>query len=263
MTSITFKMDSARFRNNIQSLSTLFHTNLKDTVKIEARKFVKACIDLTPPQGGKHSGTLEKGDEGWEDTPRRQGEKAVERDIKRAVYPSDKIDLFTNPTSKKMLRLIANRDLKGITEFIQHIPAFRNKEVVNFSPALHQAARKARGRVPSQSRSITLDNPAVKSYIAQMQTHVGHAKAGWSVAYRACGGHVPGWVSRALPKGSVEMLLDDPKNPRVSITNSAGAMSYLNSVERIVDHALKGRLKAMERNIENTLERAKKASHVT
>lgn len=253
--SITINFEHARFRNNLRRYQTEFNMSMKDVIKEQFRLVIKRCIAFTAPQGGRHSGTLEA--DVSSDTPRQQGEKAVQRDLERAMYPANKLRMLQAPTDPALGKLIASRDYQGLTRFLQKIPSFSRMEVVPFDQSLHSSVRDQHGRVRKNQYKIVLDWEKLNAFVANVKKSVGKAKSGWTAAYAGVGGTLPGWITRNSGAGSFEDMTNDERNPRMRGTNSEKSIGTLDQENRIIENAIKGRNRDMERDIELRLARAK------
>ena len=130
--------------------------------------------------------------------------------------------------------------------------------------ATQNAQRTKRGRVTTAgSKDIVVGRwrwlnmvvapaDAVDKFIEYRKKMVGQARGGWAAGYNAFGGRISerGWVGRHMSAGSI---IGWPPSARgiincVIVNNSAWASN--GDPDRIIDNALQGRQRDIERSIE-------------
>lgn len=189
-----------------------------------------------------------------------QGQKAVERDLRRAVRPLDAKTLrsFTDPRIRTRLKqLIRSGDFPALEKFINAVTHGRMR-LVRFDRALHKSVRDRRGRVKRESGLCTDDLVAWKAYLAEKKGNVGLAPAGWNPFAALVNAPQPDWVARhGTNTGSASGNPRDPICPHIEAANrtdeTPDAHSRLNSALRI-------RAKAMERAIAESIKRRARAN---
>lgn len=189
-----------------------------------------------------------------------QGDRAVQRDIYRAVFPL-RAEGFNDPRTRKRVRqLIDDGNHVRLQELIRAGMFGNNVKgafLAEFDPIMHKSQRKSRGRVPRTSskayRYATDDVAKLKEYIKRKQGMVGQAKGGWAKSLKRLGGKPSGWYGKHEKAGEFEDRLDVKSKPEfVGINKSAWASG--GDVDRIMGMAMEGRTMAMVKDIERRLE---------
>ncbi len=184
-----------------------------------------------------------------------QGEKAVKRDVGRAVRVLRAKDF----ESRGIRRLIRRKDygalqklfgrLKGLTDLAQ-------ATFGPFTPKMHLSQRGSRGRVPQRKtvRYATADEQEVNAYIKERQKWVGQAKGGWAKAAKALGHSPAGWIARHEQAGEFTDTLDSVGGYVRAVNRSAWAKS--GEDDRRVETALASRARSMRADLRRRAERA-------
>lgn len=214
-----------------------------EALRKQSRLLVRDILKITPPAGDDES------------SPRAQGEAAVARDIKRAVY-SLQAKNFREPRIQNMIR---RRDYVGLKELFSKMPnsTIRNASFVPFYPELHERQRDSRGRVNRTKQQLfaTAEGNQVSTYIRRKKKNVGMAKGGWAAGASMFGVRVAKWISRHAGMGSVE---DKSRtlNPFIVLTNrSPWARSGVSrdNASRSIQEAVRMRARLMLEEIDRRL----------
>lgn len=216
-------------------------------IRDEARLLTRDLIRLTPPTGDDDS------------TPRKQGEKAVRRDILRALNPLDP----RKWKSRKIKKLIRERNYSLLQEALRHMKmdaVHRHVVVGPFNPDIHQKMRDRRGRVKERKFAAyaTPDFESVEAYIKRKQANVGMAKGGWASVAAKLGTRVPAWVARHNNQGTFVDQTNRDSRAFIEMTNNSrwGQSGF---DERIFRQAIRQREAAILKKLERrALESAKK-----
>jgi hypothetical protein len=232
---ITAMTDTSDLRGRLNLYAQIVGKEKSEAIKQFARV---ACVNLatgTQPFGNQ------KGD-------KEPGEKAVEVDISKVFYtPQDggfaralKAIVAKGKRSEESKQKF-NARLDGYiasnnTEAIARLARSFNWQGVLFDdidPQLHQDARHGpRMRVPKRRGAMHMvigANERLQKYKEQQKRKVGLTKAGWAKCAEAIPLNrassatrgIPQWVTRhkAQASGSIVDGSQDPKNPKVQMTN--------------------------------------------
>jgi hypothetical protein len=176
-------IDASKYYEKVRALVGLVEKSRNDLVKQEMGLLVGELIKNTAPFGLNNSG-------------KKQGEQAVERDIGKVFTGMDARSIAT------MAKKLPNLKTSGKGHNV-----FDNNGVdANF----HQEFRDRRGRVTRKgtriinikgfkpiSDKVHVSKAQLKAYIKSIQAHVGSAKGGWMAAAIRYGTKgIPEWISR-------------------------------------------------------------------
>jgi hypothetical protein len=206
---------------------------------------------------------------GWNhSTPpntRAQGEAAVERDIRRAVFPLKGDGYYDVKVRKRINLLVRNEDVPALQAMIRN-GVFGSAHVgVKVLPAgneytAHQNSRASRGRVTSKTQKFAVPGDSyLKKYIKEAKHGVGQAKGGWAPSLTRLGGKCPQWVSRHRNAGTFYDSLNLQgwkKGKFVFSMINFSEWAKSGDIDRIVDTVMADRAQAMQLDIANRVERA-------
>lgn len=232
-------------------LSRRLGKDLREVVKDEARLWTAQAMRLTPP---KNASGL-KGSDGKKLKPNTVGENGVRLDIIKSATPADP----DWPDAPKWMRkpsirkIIIAGDRAKFEKIIKNFGAFQNWSVAEWSPALHQSQRNARGRVGRSARRFIIGTQQLAqfwAYLVRVVSHVGRLKAGFGKPLIELGGKsVPLFVRRHIPNArgfSVIALGDGKTDPSIMIVNHAIGVGNP-EIERICRDTFTARAEAMKR----------------
>lgn len=247
--------DEVGFRNTLGRIAELGRKSLQEVNRDQGRLFVQDASGFTPPFGKMPIKETQA-------AKRKIGEDAVERDIKRGFYPADEIKAASTygPMTKRQeslqsgfKRAVRKKDIPLMETLLRNM-RWRNAGVLlTVEPERHQSMRNSRGRVSKAASYVVLGGKRARiSYTRKVQKNVGLAKAGWSKAYDALGGKVPGWLQKHSKAMGVffEAIGDTP-----SVTVGNAVPHAQNSYERISQQAWANRMRNSQKQLE-ALERA-------
>jgi hypothetical protein len=192
-----------RFQDGIHRLTEVFGKDAGEMTAKWCRVLLKDIISRTPP-----------------DT-RVQGERAVVRDVKKAVEPVgvSKTDFrafargdFTwtiFEDSKSIRKVIKKKDDVAFREIMKNIPTLERYTLTKFSSALHKDVIGRRGKVNKSQRKMTLDKEEWIAYTKQVMANVGKLKASWAPAAKALGLKLPSWAERHAAYGDSVTAVDN------------------------------------------------------
>jgi hypothetical protein len=234
--SVQFKARLSGFSASMSRYVVDLKMSIPQVFKDQMRLFVKEIVAQTWPK------------------TRKQGEDAVERDIRKAVKPLDKnaFNSIQNPRLKKALQNAAiEKDTDRLRMLFNRLGPRKNDVIVLFSPDMHKSQRNSRGRIAKSTGRVTFDTTAHAAYTKKVQGAVGWARAGWNAASARLGTVVAGWIKRhGTNGGSQHGNPSDPVRPNLSMINDAVEIpGYQAQVER----ALMLREKKMTIDVERRL----------
>lgn len=230
---IDFNEVALRIQRYVNELGRLAPVVVRDTTRL----LIGDLLKITPPK------------------TRRQGEKAVERDVRRAMTPFEagKVKM------PRLRKLVRERNYDAVNSILKR--AGSPWEVFPVSANLHQSARDKRGRVRRSMQRGVLDRQAWMTYVKKVKGSVGKLKAGWNAAYRRVGGLIPSWISRHGDKdGAVIDMTGIKDDPRIVITHTAPHNALI--TEKQISKAVGYRVKAMDTDIRKALARAQNAANL-
>jgi len=257
-------MESEPVSIGVNDLSRQRGKAVGDTVKDEARLWVKQAIALTPPTSNG-----EVSESGEKVKPKAVGERAVFRDIMRSGVPVDPYwddapkfiknthirELLTDKSRGKRKKALNKAAFEAILKNLgKRGSKYANWRVVDqWTPEMHHRAQNRRGHVVSSQKIFVFGPTAVRkfwTYMRKMKRHVMRLKAAWAPGYFALGGKsVPSGVRRHLNsgvRGGVTVNLNDPHFPSVEVTNSAAGATSPHMIN-IVRSTFTARAEAMKR----------------
>jgi len=161
---------------------------------------------------------------------KRQGEKAVRRDLSRAVA------LLTPGTftDRRIQLAIRARDYVAMQAIFANIKKgpLKGAQVLPFKPELHQEARDARGRVRSPTGIFTLDRVQWRTYLKRVLDRVGLAKGSWAESALALHEDVLPWAERHRKAGKYREQSAAGGPVLEMISNTEWAVSERERIER-------------------------------
>jgi hypothetical protein len=187
---------------------------------------------------------------------RKQGEEAMARDIKRAIFPL-KADGFRDIRIKKRVRnLVAGGDVPALQAMVSAGAFGAENAGLKVIPTgneftAHQASRKSRGRVPEKSKKFAVPGDAyLKAYIRDTRGAVGQGKGGWAASLIELGGTCPNWIARHVRAGTfVNNLKRGAERVGFSLINRS-KWARGGDEDRIIDTVLGDRADAIKKDIE-------------
>jgi hypothetical protein len=246
---LTFKSDA--WIHQVNERARILGVSVPQVLRSESRLWAGQIMRLTPPVNAAGM----TGGDGKKLKPKTVGERAVRRDILRAMTPADP----DWPEAPKFLqrpsirKLVLAGDVAGFLKVIGRFKEFKNWKVVPFSPAVHRAAQGSRGRVSSNKKQFIIGAGQLADfwkYLVRTVNHVGRMKAGFAVSFIALGGsRVPHFIRRHLggARGSIRFELSTTaRHPYVEITNFAKGVGSAKMGE-LVRSTFKARVNAMQR----------------
>lgn len=169
------------FRKALDWIAKLQGKTKQEVVLDQGALFCRDSIALTPPFG-KTPLKEAKGDQ------RKVGEKAVLRDIQRAIRGMDKMWAMRKPgIDKAFKRLSRTRNTLAAEQFLKDVGFKRVAGVVDAaSEDVHNSLRSPRGKVHRGLAQFFTWKAASVDRLKRLKLRaVGRAKAGWLVALTA------------------------------------------------------------------------------
>jgi hypothetical protein len=222
------------FARALQAYSAQLRISMPQALRTQMRLLLsRELIPFTPPNS--------KG----------QGERAVKRDIGRAVRVL-KAANFKSPGIRKLIR---DRDYGRLTVLFHRLGAgITDLGAAQFGPfvrSMHESQRDRYGRV-REKRNVpfaTVDAEQVADYIRNKQRMVGMAKGGWSRALTALGGTTPAWISRHSWVGTWEDRMNRLGGGFLRATN-ASPWGRSSREERTINNAMRSRAVKIQRDLQ-------------
>lgn len=267
---LSIYFDTAKYRRDINELVKRFEIDAGELLKEEARLFVRDVTRLTPPA------RLSQG----RNAVKRDISK-VFRSV-AAVARYLRVTIGDKRTALVFRKLLRRGEYQGARELItQRSSVVENVSVSSHSrggktissytqkrrrvgtlvpdispsvsflesvdPQIHKERRNKYGRVTSKMASAIVSSAkSLRSYIKEIQDHVGWARAGWLPAARKYGHKMPQWVARFgnAPGAVHENLGAGVSSPSITMINRGSAIP---NYQRIVDAALINRYRSLGR----------------
>lgn len=250
-------LDEAMLDRNLRTLSDVYGKPLFDVVRNQAGLVARECIKDTPPMtfGREYGQSFAE--------QRRIGQEAVKRDVGKVFKTADEFSFLGsgdgvddgNPAHKfsnAIKRLMRKGDVAG-AEMLLRRSKIRVRGVVDSASLyLHKQARNRSGRVNSNIRPWLVKNKAsIKEVLRARLAMVGTAKSGWFKAAFRLGVKVPSWIIKASGSGSYSEIRGN--NPSVYVSNDVPYVAETNMERRIVERAMRNRLRNSTKEVEHAL----------
>lgn len=230
---LTASVDTSLFDRAVLRYKEGLGIDLPKAVRNSARLLALDLLRLTPPKS------------------QGQGRSAVKRDIGRAMLLLDP-EKIHNAVLKTAVQ---DQEFDVVQAFLKNVRgaggAFSGSRLERFSPELHQRARNRQGRVTRSQKVLVIERSAYRSYVRQVQGHVGSTKYAWGAAAQRLGASVPGWILRHAPVHGDFVEDDDKENPSVTLLNRGAGIDNLRASQ--VQFALNRRARAMTRDVDQIL----------
>lgn len=214
---------------------------------------VRKLIDFTPPfKSGGLPGASDLS----------VGRAAVARDILKTMRPFDPKTI----REPRLATIVAEKNFDAFDAIAARSASsfMAGLRAIAFAPDVHLRARNDRGRVGGGDRRQAVlgsDAALLKSYITEVQSHVGFAKAGWSKAYNLVQGDgkpLPAYVSRqSTSGGDVIDDRDNPDNPSITAINHTPWSERYDEGQRAKAAAFASRGEAIKSKIATAIRIAK------
>lgn len=247
----TVHFDQAGFRREGLRLMALKNISVEKLVRDQSRLFARDVLRITPPFG-RHSIT-----ESF-NVQRRTGEAAVKRDLGRVFMGPKDLSVLKHPKSprlaKNLEQAIRARDTAAVQAILEKI-GLQVKVIEQPDATIHRGARNRRGRVRgNREPMLVLDQRALDRYVKDVVGHVGKTKAGWLPAAAALGvTGIPNWIRRHGGQTPGLIRFEGRGNKFAVVIGNLVAWGQAFSELRIVEEALKLRVRAMRLNAEHII----------
>ncbi|MFK5920909.1 MAG: hypothetical protein QM496_01915 [Verrucomicrobiota bacterium] len=203
--------ETGEFNRSVERFMKYSKKSLEEVMKAQAKSIVKTLISVTPPGSEGVSGQAAK----------KQGEAAVERDIRRVLAPA----------SAKFAR--KGVDLKQV----------------------HQKRRNFRGRVNKRGVVHLVPKGEFTRYLRERKKKVGFLAGGFNTAAAKLGYKPPAWIWRHSSPGAVKIRVSG-RGINVLITNKVKFAGNVKGIERRMDFAMKTQSERMHSQVDYFLENA-------
>lgn len=248
--SLTLKMDEAMFAQDVRRLSKLLRKDLGETLKGQGKLYVKDCILYTPPvvRGGIGESLSAQ---------RRVGEKAIEKNIKRAYQSPEDIKILQNPKKGTLGHsinvLLRKKRYEEAESLMTRKANLRILGVANKAGKQYEQGR-VRGRY-RKTWSFFVTNPkSIKTLINVKKKRVGIGKHGWSKAAMALGINLPNWISRhtSRPSGIYNENLTG-ESPSIEVGNNVPYIQDSGKELQVMQKAMRSRAIKLQKQVEATV----------
>lgn len=239
---ITAKFDDRQFKEAAERIAVFSNKSMLEVCRQQAGLFVSDAVKFTPPFGD--APITEK----WP-VQREVGEKRVEKDIRKAFMPVERLAIFH---SQKPLGNLLRRALRGTKnrfkaeQILREVGIKTDGIIAKANEDFHNLKRNTRGSVRSgKSPFIVTNFKSIDALIRKKQKLVGLSKSGWRAAvegvnkFRARAIGLPAWVRRHGGTGGYQ-------------EGQAGNKSFV-EVSNSVNHAQKHADKIMTRAWNNRI----------
>lgn len=217
------------------ALSVAMNRDAREVLADEGRLLVKKIMQITPPKN------------------EAQGDKAVRRDLARAMKPLNE-DYFESAELKKLVRETPPEQFEAKLVSIKGWDRWRVKP---FSKDLHKSRRNKRGRVSGTWRDFVYPHEELEKYTEAKVKNVGMMKAAWAESFINLGGKVSSWIKRHTPSahGRGGVIAGTNNAPFVEFENASKGIT---TVESRVQYAVRIRAQQMARRVKLILSGYKK-----
>jgi len=229
---VTLKLDTRKLENSLYLLGKVSRSAPGIVIKEEAKFVAQGIMKLTPPNS------------------LAQGRKRVRGDLSRIVFPLDAAKI----TWKPLKEAVEKKDVAKIAALVANSTKFQLKRDFTRDQGRmkeqHKKMRTRWGRINRGVRPVlvALMSDAAK-YTRSVQKNVGWAKSAFASTIIAAGGHVPNWIAKFASKSGTTVA-NFGENPRVvAVAFDIKIPDY----QRMVDDAVKHRVKITERKIERII----------
>lgn len=254
------ELDTARFNALVTGVARLIGKDLNEEMRnqgrllIEGSRTIPGLIDLTPPGGGGVSGMQAK----------RQGEAAIEADLRRIFNPLDPHEWRAFLDDEGGLRIVPSKRNNKRGASVTDLTFFLSRDEME---AFHKRLRLPSGRTRAVNRDNLIGRKYTdvsevgfvtkgdyKWYLQKKKLDVGLLAANWLPGARELGAkQIPAFVSRHAGTGGTITIQSNPETGIViTITNRpsfAGAESAAAELDRKVQAAVNIRANALERQL--------------
>lgn len=198
---MAFEFDMTQFERGLEAALPTTGRSAGDFLRTQARGLVRTLIQVTPPSSGSGNTGL---------AARRAGERTVEVDASRVVFPV---------RTSKIVRGRTSAVVQGLIE------ARRNR-------------RDGRVRFRGRGDKVPVSTAVWREVLKQRKARVGILAAGWAPAARKLGVAVPAWVGRHGGRGYGGDVVVTPSRVSVAVHNVVGFNGTVSGFRRRVQFAL-------------------------
>ena len=248
-----WQMDLQAFADAGRELMDELGKTEAEFLKQQGRLLLDDLVHMTPPfiRGSSGKGITSQSYA----LQRKVGENAVKRDIKKVFRPFSPLGryLARKSTDKHMQQRIADYaadgNLTAIRTIVKDMLGQKTDVRREVEPALQMVRRNKKGRVSSDYPiTFILNERQLKSYIKEVQSHVGFSKSGWARAAQALGYKMPNWITRHNAPG---LFKDESAAKPVASLTIGNVLKWSDDYSplSIVETALKIRTESMQKQL--------------
>jgi len=242
-------LNTAQFRAAAQDAVRIMGANAELLIKEEGRLFLKEFRMRTPPFS-KGWGKPEAA------TDRAAGEKAVRGDIRRLAAPLE-ASKIKNPRLKE---LVVKNDEAGLQAFFDNVKdaTWRARKMIRIGSIdqIHRNLRNPQGRIRKDQRMAVIANDSWFTYVKNVVSAVGFAKATFNTAALKLGARLPAYVAKIGPRGGYE----EGKSPSFYIMLTG--QSNVPTAQTAVDQSISIRGKKLEAELKRIISAFEKTGKI-
>lgn len=237
---------------------------LREVLDEEWPLLIKKIIQFTPPFRTKvNTGESGIAGDSSKSSDLSVGRMAVFRDISKTMRVFDPSEI----RSKSLRRIVESQDISAFNAMALRVKSgpMAGARAVPFLRTNHTDFRNNRGRVPGRGTNrVVLGSDAVllKQYIAEVQSHVGYARAGWAPAYNLVRGPnnapLPSYISKFGGAGGSVEDKREGSDPYIIARNQTPWAVRKDEWQRIYGDAVYSRSEAILSKIKTKLRLASK-----
>ena len=233
-------------------------------IKEQARLFLQRVIQLTHPKTQAQGRAAVKRDIRKVFTDAKGAHAMISDLVQQRLHNLEELGFSTKFRfrEKRIQTVWENRDWEVLEIIFRHAAQNRLQIIPRPDPAIHQAAR-VRGHVVRGKRPKYLVKRGLPAYVAEIQKHVGKAKAGWIAAAQALCAQFPNWITRhGAGSGSIQDQTT-ASEPSLTVVNAAKSMVGMEEDDGVVERALAGRIRDMAIHAEKLAQLAARKANLT
>lgn len=231
------------FAQDVGDFALYTGRSFEEELLFQGKQILRKIVKLTPPFTFNDSIAKAK----------KQGEKAIARDLRRVFKPVDLVG------SRKIPHLFGRTDVEGLPYVV---PTRETHPDVERIYEQSRTLKKIGGKnwlMRSRRAKYYVDRRKFDKLVKKIQKQVGFLGAGFGSAAQKLGVALPGFMGRHKGKapGSIQINFTDTDLELV-IINSVNYANQIKDFRRRIDWAVRAQSKAMERQLPYLIKRHEK-----
>ncbi len=253
------KLELASFERQVRELARLSGRTIDQELDGQGRLLVRDCVTLTPPftPGSNFTDSLA--------AQRRVGIKATSEQVKKAFGDLRKLKMYEADTAvgRRLRKLAREGRYEDLRQLLDRLGIKVSGVARAATSEDHKRARNARGRVPKDPKRVFVVNErSIAALVRQKTKRVGIAKGGWTKAAQGLGLKLPNWITKNA-RGGVFTRGKDPAKPYLVVGNVVPFIQQSGAELRIMDRAMKNRLRNLPKQVEAALQATARKAKAT